>query len=303
MGNQKLILQAENMQKRIGELANAINALENQVIILQQENKQLKEDVACASRTILDIHEPIEHSASKPRKLIADPAYDIKKVYAMMENRAPRTFGIYKELMKNGSDTYEQEGSPGCSAEGDVKSIHFSKFVRRYIHGNVLDIGCGPIELPIYLKGYPLECIYGLDPLLPYKEHPFSFVRGVAEAIPWEAKAFDTVVFATSFDHVFLVDVVMEEVERVLADDGYLLIWIGLAEEAKPYNPYASDFEPADKYHMFHNTKQNFEELMETRFEIIECYYYRWDATSHFYALRKKGGSHEIGNRTKNMEE
>lgn len=276
---------------RIGVLANAVNALENQVILLQQENEAMKENLMHANNTILDLHESIAFPTSKSRKLIADSSYDIQKVYTMMEEKAPSAFGIYKELMKTNNDEYQNEAASSCAVEGDIESIRFSKFMKRYIHGNVLDVGCGPIELPIYLKGYPTDLIYGLDPLIPHKEHPFTFVQGVAEKIPWEKNAFDTILFVTSFDHVFLIDLVMEEIKRVLTDDGYLLMWVSFDEEAKPYNPYANDFEPYDKFHMFHNTKQNYEELMNTSFEIIE--YFKSNVNTHFYAMRKWGHKYE----------
>ncbi len=278
-------IEINDLQINIGKLANSINALENQVLVLQQENKVLRENIQCANNTILDLHEPIEHLISQKTEIVADKNYNINDVYKEMEKKAPNAFKIYMDLMKINEECYIEEPVHSCAAEGDVESIRFAKFMSRYIHGNILDIGCGPLEIPLYLKGYPLENIYGLDPLLPHKNHPFEFIQGVAEKIPWENESFDIVIFATSFDHVFLVDVVMDEVARVLKQGGYLLMWVSFDKNAKSYDPYSEEFKPYDKYHMFHNTKENYEELMKERFDIIE--YYKSNVNTHFYAMKK----------------
>ena len=286
--NLKTNIEINDLLMRIGILSNSVNALENQVLVLQQENRTLKENVKYANDTILDLHEPLTHKASQNRKPIVNMKYNINDVYKEMEESAPGAFKIYMDLMKVNEECYIGEPTHSCASAGDIGSMRFSKFISRYIHGNVLDVGCGPVEMPLYLKDYPTEKIYGLDPLLPHKEHPFEFVQGVAEKIPWNDEAFDVVIFATSFDHLFLVDCVMNEVCRVLKEDGYLLIWIGFDNNAKEYNPYAKDFKPYDKYHMFHYSKNNYEKLMMEKFDIIEIFKNKENANSFFYAMKKR---------------
>lgn len=282
----RLLNSIRRSYKTINELANSVNALENQVLVLKQELTELKNIAECSNRTILDLHEPIEFTDLSDKTIKKNELYNINDVYKELEGKAPHSFKIYMKLMKTGTDEYEKEDSASLAVEESVEGNCFSKFIKRYLYGNVLDVGCGPQEIPIYLNKYPVKNIYGLDPLLPHKSHPFSFAQGVAESIPWEDESFNVVIFATSFDHVFLVDKVIDEVKRVLCNNGYLLMWVSFDENAKDYNPYASDFEPYDKYHMFHNTKKNYEELMNKHFEIVE--YYKSHYNNHFYAMRKK---------------
>ena len=85
-------------------------------------------------------------------------------------------------------------------------AAEFRAFVKLYLRGAVLDVGCGPQPVPSYLDGYPLDRIAGIDPLPPTEGHPFTFVQTVAEFLPWDDKTFSVVVVATSLDHVLLPD-------------------------------------------------------------------------------------------------
>jgi hypothetical protein len=70
-------------------------------------------------------------------------------------------------------DEFRDRPELSCGVETRPDARLFSGFVAPYLRGNTLDIGCGPYPIPVYLKGYPIGLISGIDPLEPFKPHPF----------------------------------------------------------------------------------------------------------------------------------
>lgn len=136
-----------------------------------------------------------------------------------------------------------------CSVLGNPRAAVFAAeaapFLQRRIAARALDVGCGVAPLPIYLAGLPLDHVYGIDPLPPVgSDHPFVFVQGEAECLPWPDDYFGTVVCATSLDHMRAPTLVVAEMARVLAPDGLLLLWetVLAAERAGPDENHAYRF-------------------------------------------------------------
>lgn len=90
------------------------------------------------------------------------------------------------------------------------------------INGPVLDIGCGILPMPNYLK----ECKrpYGIDPYLG-SHRRFPFCQALGENIPFRNNSFVAVLFMSSLDHVINPQIVVDESYRVLLDGGELFIW------------------------------------------------------------------------------
>lgn len=84
-----------------------------------------------------------------------------------------------------------------------------------------------------YLKNFQEDHICGIDPLPPIEPHPFEFTQAIAEYIPYEDEQFDSIIYATSLDHVLLLEQALAETKRVLKSSGCLLIWAGWSQEAK----------------------------------------------------------------------
>lgn len=140
-----------------------------------------------------------------------------------------------------------------CSVGGHGGAAAFRTFIAPVLAGRVLDVGCGPQPLPAYLEGYPLALITGLDPLPPAAApHPFAFHLGGAEQVPWAAGAFQTVLAATSLDHVLDPLAVLDEITRVLAPGGHFLCWASIWPDAPAYDPRHPPAQLADDCHAFH---------------------------------------------------
>jgi SAM-dependent methyltransferase len=168
----------------------------------------------------------------------------------------------------------------------------FSGFVAPYLRGRVLDVGCGPYAVPLYLQEYPVELIYGIDPVVPFEPHPFTFVRAIAESIPFPDRAFDVVIAATSLDHSLSLERALAEIRRVIRPGGSFLVWDGFVKGSPRYNPSDPSLVPVDAFHFFHFDEGWFEETMdEFEFEIDEKLVYDPSphnpqyCASYFYSL------------------
>ena len=156
-----------------------------------------------------------------------------------------------------------------CSVNGHPNAKLFKNFINTHAKGIVLDIGCGPQPVPLYLADYPISLIVGMDPIGDQNDHPFTFYKGFAEYLPWENETFDTIVIGTSLDHMILLDKVISQLHRVLKSGGRLIIWSGFVENTNKYDPYVKNLTPFDKYHLFHFTRDLFEEVFREKFDIL----------------------------------
>jgi len=151
--------------------------------------------------------------------------YDFDK---LLFKRFKKKYLLNKVLNNNGFLGYHflQEGSLSLSGREDVSD--FKKYILSQIsQGKILDVGCGILDLPGYLDferkdGFEF---FGIDPI---DDKSFKGVRitGCAEFMPFPDNLFDTLIFATSLDHVCSVERTIWEAYRVLSEGGKVIIWM-----------------------------------------------------------------------------
>src|SRR5207244_12327828 len=138
-----------------------------------------------------------------------------------------------------GRNEYEKRDAASLSTIDHRDAFRFRQFLAIHARGRILDIGVGPLAIPSYLIDFQPCRLAGNHPLPPYEDHPFTFVRSTAEFIPWPDQSFETVVAATSLDHVYLLDRALAEIRRVLCSGGRFLLWAAVFPHTPPYDPYA----------------------------------------------------------------
>ena len=75
------------------------------------------------------------------------------------------------------------------------------RLINKTIPGGIwLDIGCGIMPLPLYMKVAPKIRFIGVDPFRGDKDREFEFHNTTAEDLPFESDTFDGVLFGTSLD-------------------------------------------------------------------------------------------------------
>lgn len=143
-------------------------------------------------------------------------------------NAFRKQYLLNKVLNNNGFIGYQllKEGSLSLPDRPEVK--RFRDFVETHLRGTrILDIGCGIMDLPGYLavKNVAYLELIGLDPI---DDNTFGGMRlvAVSEYIPLQDATIDTIVFATSFDHVCDIDRTLAETRRILSSEGRVLVWM-----------------------------------------------------------------------------
>jgi SAM-dependent methyltransferase len=212
--------------------------------------------------------------------------YSLDGCFQKLKALAPVAYSHWHRLLEVNAHAYVGFPVDSCSVAGHPVAEHFRGFLHAYLTGPVLDIGCGPQPVPRYLADYPVELIAGLDPLAPPTPHPFAFVQGTAEFLPWPDATFDAVIASTSLDHILLPDLSMQEICRVLKPNGHFVTWVSFVPGAKDYEPYSPEAAPIDAYHLFHFDRPAFETLMQKYFVARERFCL--DGESWFWSFQKK---------------
>lgn len=137
---------------------------------------------------------------------------------------------LRNRVLNNNAEIVYRSGQGGSLSTEDRNDVAaFSRFVLEQLQGKVLlDIGCGPLPLPAYLRG-PRDAgmeIIGLDPI-PSSDFEGFRIVGCSEFMPLPSKTIDTAIFATSLDHVVDLDTTLDETKRVLRNNGRVIVWMG----------------------------------------------------------------------------
>ncbi|MGV8123585.1 MAG: methyltransferase domain-containing protein [Candidatus Xenobiia bacterium LiM19] len=283
----------ENLKSELDQLIHEVERLQREVNLLNEKKRRednehtlhhLRERGTLSRRIICLIKKEIPKAAPLPER-----AATLDECFRFFEKEAPEAFSIWKKLFEANRSAYEGCPIHSCSMKGHPMASYFRDFLAPWLGGTVLDIGCGPQPVPSYLEPYPHELIAGIDPLQPSeKAHPFTFQQGFCEFLPWEDDSFDTVVAATSLDHVFLLEKALKEVARVLKDDGIFIVWVAFNAGAARYDPCNANIKAIDEYHLFHFDKSWFEEVVGATYTIEESVHLTLPDISSFYALSPK---------------
>lgn len=136
-------------------------------------------------------------------------------------------WSLWEQLQENGLFSYTEAPDLNLSV-GERKDVKaFGAFCN--LSGLVLDIGCGPQEIPAYGIAFNGQLV-GIDPLNGSSPRKFDFVQGIGEYLPFRGAVFDRVLFATSLDHVLDPKLTLAEARRVVKPEGTINIWFDSVE-------------------------------------------------------------------------
>ena len=206
-----------------------------------------------------------------------------------LESSYPAAFPIWLQLFENGQRAYQElPKEASCSTWSNDFAMLFRDYVDVYGAGAILDVGCGPYGDPVYLSGFPPQSLCAIEPLPMVTQAEFTVVRAFCEFLPWSDCSFDTVVIATSLDHVLSLNASLTEVRRVLKPGGKLLIWLGSIPGMAEYDEQHSV--PLDDFHLFQFDEKWATPLLAGYFSLVDLS--RFNAPGGtwqhcFYCLRK----------------
>jgi SAM-dependent methyltransferase/phenylpyruvate tautomerase PptA (4-oxalocrotonate tautomerase family) len=231
---------------------------------------------------------PVDFGFPQSITLVSPPT--LEQAFKLLQDLAPINYSAYRECLDEGTRSYEGLPKESCSTQKHPQSNLFRHFLRPYLRGMVLDVGCGPQPVPGYLEQFPIQQIVGIDPISSESDHAFVFVSGVGEFLPFNDNQFGTVISGTTLDHYYLLDRGLKEAFRVLEPGGHFVAWITEFEGAPIYNPYEAEIKPFDSEHMYHIDREWFLPLMEKiGFEISEILHFRLPFNYLFMSFRKPG--------------
>jgi len=133
---------------------------------------------------------------------------------------------LWNELQESEFKASQEEPTLSFSVDENYSSNEVSDFIKKSLFdGTCLDIGCGVMPVPSYMKGTSSVEFMGIDPYFGDYERKFPFVQGISELLPFEDNCFNGILFATSLDHVLNPIKTLEESFRVLKNQGIIFIW------------------------------------------------------------------------------
>jgi len=129
------------------------------------------------------------------------------------------------QLTQERQESDHKKGITVFSGEKQIGAMMTGTAIQQLIpHGKCLDIGCGILPLPGYMKVASSVSFTGIDPLTG-GERKFTFFQCKAEELLFADQSFDAVLFATSIDHIEFPEKATAEAMRVLKHSGYIFVW------------------------------------------------------------------------------
>lgn len=166
------------------------------------------------------------------------------------------------ELLEREKNEFLEHGSRGMFSDGWSEwAKWFGEYISTRVHGKVLDVGCGVIELPEYMKYCNVEW-WGIDPLDLDIDRKFNYICGLAENMPFDDCEFDCVIFAASLNHMNDVKKAVSETHRVLKRHGLLIVWTGLVGMPR-YKKWIDRGGAFDKKHKWAFTHRTIRQLFK----------------------------------------
>jgi SAM-dependent methyltransferase len=256
-----------NADERIGVALNYLNAVDLKLEALLEAQRREAALRFLESRLAFGLRADVPADAA----FVSEPLpHSLDGQFSRLRELAPTNFDLWLDRFKAGELEYQKCNRASLSLIDHPEAFHFGQFITLHGRGTILDLGVGPLAVPVYLAKWPIQRLAGLDPLGAWETHPFPFAQSVAEFIPWPDSSFDTVVAATSLDHIYLLDRAFAEVRRVLKPKGRFIVWSAIFHSTTPYDPYSALIEPPDEFHLFHPGENWFHDALSAHFRLIE---------------------------------
>jgi ubiquinone/menaquinone biosynthesis C-methylase UbiE len=203
----------------------------------------------------------------------------------MKRMKKDKNYKVWKRLLNLEWNNFITYGNKGFSSKTNVEAQWFGKQLADF-GGKILDVGCGVLPLPVYMRYTKEAEWYGIDPLGKGIKRKFHFKVGVAEHIPYDDSFFDVVVYATSLDHLCNINQAIVELKRVLKPKGYVVVWTGLItkrqyEKYTRYREWMKQKRSFDDKHLWGFTDDSLAEYFKD-FERVSI---KWNKTKNAAVL------------------
>ena len=132
---------------------------------------------------------------------------------------------LWQKLQNEGYRAYRKSPKGTFSVKSCKTANIFGEFIRNNLYGICIDIGCGLLPTPQYMKGQDNIRFFGVDPYQDKIDRSFEFAVAIGEELPFRSETFDGAMFASSIDHAINPKNALIEARRVLKNNGKLFVW------------------------------------------------------------------------------
>lgn len=173
-------------------------------------------------------------------------------------------------------DYHDKEHFDIKSPENVRKYQFYKDFIEKenFNYTQIADIGCGRGGFLLWLEknGFSSKCI-GVDvdtKSIPINNSSVLFYNGTATQLPFENSTQFLLTYFHVFEHIKDLNLVLQEANRVLIDNGYIVIEVPDASRYEQY-PIGTAFWFAIREHIYHFTANALCNLLNNNgFEVIK---------------------------------
>lgn len=124
----------------------------------------------------------------------------------------------------------------------DITAAFYNENLKKYIHGKVLDLGCGKVPLYEAYKNYISENVC-VDWGNTYNKNPFlDYELDINQKLPFADNEFNSIILSDVLEHIRKPELLLGEMYRILSVNGKALINVpfmyGLHEQPYDYFRY-----------------------------------------------------------------
>jgi len=138
------------------------------------------------------------------------------------ESWKPSKFVYRKEKLIASRDPLEV--SIGSRLITDIIAEHYDLYIKKYVRGKLLDLGCGKVPLFEAYKDYITEniCIDRENSL--YNNEYLDLNCDLTQNLLFKDEEFDTIILSDVLEHIYNPEHLLKEISRILAKEGKLLM-------------------------------------------------------------------------------
>ena len=148
---------------------------------------------------------------------------------------------LWKKLQKVEWDSYKNDPYGVFSTDDYRPAVRLGEAILKSGNGLFLDIGCGCLSLPSYMKLNSKIKWIGIDPFFGDVKRKFPFAQALGEYLPFKEQIFDGILYASTIDH--LIDPIksLKYSYKILKSQGRLYIWYTNRKKDQRYIAWKKD--------------------------------------------------------------
>jgi SAM-dependent methyltransferase len=117
-----------------------------------------------------------------------------------------------------------KEVGTGSRLIADIIAGYYEQYLPKYVHGKLLDLGCGFVPLFHVYKKYVSDiiCVDWENTL--HKNDYLDFTCDLNRELPFDNNEFDTIILSDVLEHIHNPELLWKEIARILSKNGIIIM-------------------------------------------------------------------------------